>query len=286
MIDRRAIVAGFAAMTSMAALPALAQEAQPPAITMEWLRERVRSYLAAKPEVERITPAGPNGLDVILRSGRRIELGLDNLLRRLEANPSAWRAMLTEHQRAVDEVIARGSQAQAAPRLEDLMIVMRNESVFANVDAGQAATVRRLLSRPLFGRVRAYVVVDSPRNQRYLTIDDPIVVSSTPDRIHIRALSNTEAKFNRVRMLQRGDLFIVDIDPNYNSSILIADRFWRNREEALGGSVAVAVPTREAVVFGKADLASDMRRLFADERRPYPVADGPLIYSQGNWRAA
>jgi hypothetical protein len=290
MIDRRHVVRGLATLAAGLAMPALAQDvARPPTFTMVWLQQDLRAWLLARPDVVAAVIVPPDGIDVTLRNGRRIQLGLSNTLLNLQGDPARWREIIAERHRALDGIFASVTPP-AAPevaRLENLLIAMRHDRVFLDMDRRQPGARQALIARHFFGPVRSYVVVDSTDTQRYLTRTEDVVTRSSPDACYTRALSNTEAKFSRVRMRAMGEAFLIDVDQNYNSSILLVDKFWRMQEERLGGPVAVAAPARDIVVFAKPAELPSLRRMFERlDGVAYPAADGPLIYSQGRWRAA
>jgi hypothetical protein len=76
-----------------------------------------------------------------------------------------------------------------------------------------------------------------------------------------RARANTLNELSGVKWTVNEGLLEADPDQPYGTSLLALDQVWTKLEQQLGGPLAVAVPTRDTLVVGRADRARDMTRL-------------------------
>ncbi len=252
--------------------PALAQSASDPApagsavslverISMEEVSQEMARRLSALPGVRGVERADGlvNSLRVVTHS--EVSVRLDTLQARVnlpDANPEA------EYSRF--ETNVRNLLDKQDPfKLEQLRVVIRTTEAIDTFEVQTAVLGQRnaLVRRPFADGLEEVVAGDTPTTIALMPIGRLNDLQLGATQAFDRARANTLKELAGIKWTVDDGLLEADKDQPYATSLLALDAVWTTLQKQLGGPVAVAAPTRDRLVVGRADRARDMTRLAA-----------------------
>ncbi|OYU76121.1 MAG: hypothetical protein CFE32_11580 [Alphaproteobacteria bacterium PA3] len=250
--------------------PALARSASEPApagsavslverISMEEVSQEMARRLSALPGVRGVErlDGQVNSLRVVTHSD--VSVRLDTLQARVnlpDANPEAEYSRFENNVRNLLE-------RQDPFKLDQLRIVIRTTEAINTFEEQTAVLGDRnvLVRRPFAEGLEEVVVGDTPTAIAFMPIGRLSDLHLGATQAFDRARANTLKELTGVKWTVNDGLLEADPDQPYATSLLALDQVWATLQKQLGGPLAVAVPTRDLLVVGRADRARDMTRL-------------------------
>lgn len=254
-------LAGSANAQSTEAAPSGAVVSVVERYSMEEVSQELARRLSALPGVrgvERIDGMA-NNLRVVTHSD--VTVRLDTLHARVnlvDANPDA------EYSRF--ETNVRKLLEQQDPfKLEQLRVVIRTTQAIDAFEEQTAALGERnlVVRRPFLEGLEEVVVGDTPTTIALMPVGRLVDLQLGATQAFDRARANTLKELSGVKWTVNEGLLEVDQTQPYATSLLALDSVWTTIQKQLGGPLAVAAPTRDTLVVGRADRARDMTRLSA-----------------------
>jgi hypothetical protein len=226
---------------------------------MEEVSEEMARRLSALPGVRGVERMDGlvNSLRVVTHS--EVSVRLDTLQARVnlpDANPEA------EYSRF--ETNVRNLLDQQDPfKLERLRVVIRTTQAINTFEVQTAALGQRnaVVRRSFAEGLEEVLVGDTPTTIALMPIGRLNDLQLGATQAFDRARANTLKELTGIKWTVNDGLLEADPDQPYGTSLLALDQVWTKLEEQLGGPLAVAVPTRDTLVVGRADRARDMTRL-------------------------
>ena len=263
-----------------------------PTVSMDALRSYVMDVVRSNQEVEYVYPLGADGIGIKLKAGREFQFGFSGTLAELNANPSLRIATIETDLKKVNEIISASAPSRESVSTNGkLMPVLRHQRavdvLYERVRAQARGTHKpEFIQRPFLPDVVALVVLDTPNIQKYVTVNDPILKGMEAQSAFDAAIRNNSKYFYQTVLQDIGGFYLVNVDLNYNSSLLLFAQFWKYKESELCGPILVVAPDRETVVFGResSDNRDALRNVLTlpSQNQP-PVCDRLMRYSQGRW---
>lgn len=268
----RTILAVYALACIAVAGPALAQTPSESApaesavslverISMEEVSQEMTRRLSALPGVRGIERIDGlvNSLRVVTHS--EVSVRLDTLQARVNLPDASPEAEYSRFENNVRNLLER----QDPFKLEQLRVVIRTIEAINTFEVQTSVLGQRnvLVRRPFTEGLEEVVVGDTPTTIALMPIgrlgDLHLGVTQAFDR----ARANTLKELSGIKWSVNDGLLEADEDQPYATSLLAFDPIWTTIEKQLGGPLAVAAPTRDTLVVGRADRARDMTRLAA-----------------------
>lgn len=265
-ILRAAFAWSFLALAS----PALAQTVSEPVaagsavslverISMEEVSQEMARRISTLPGVRGVERMDglANSLRVITHS--EVSVRLDTLQARVnlpDANPEAEYSRFENNVRNLLE-------RQDPFKLEQLRVVIRTTEAINTFEEQTAALGQRnlVVRRPFSEGLEEVLVGDTPTTIALMPVGRLSDLQLGATQAFDRARANTLKELTGVKWTVNDGLLEADPDQPYATSLLALDQVWTTIQKQLGGPLAVAVPTRDTLVVGRADRARDMTRL-------------------------
>lgn len=219
----------------------------------------LQQRLLAAPDVRaaRFDPADPDVLKII--SYREFQLYLPRVEERIAQSGLAFEA-------ALDLVVQQtvDSMAQHNPfSLEALRVVVRPTAAVDEFEqqTGIDGVPNRVVRRAFAPGLEEVLVADARTSIAFVPVGQLAHMrvgetdAFTWGRIHTETLART------VRFEDEDGIRIAVLDGNFETSLLVLDRLWTQLAEDMGGTVAVAMPTRSRLLVARASDARAMARL-------------------------
>lgn len=227
--------------------------------TMEDVSEELGRRLSALPGVrgvERIDGMA-NNLRVVTHSV--VTVRLDTLHARVnlpDANPDAEYSRFEANVRNLLE-------RQDPFKLEQLRVVIRTTEAIDAFEEQTSALGQRnfVVRRPFSDGLEEVVVGDTPTTIALMPVGRLTDLQLGATQAFDRARANTLKDLSGVKWTVNDGLLEADQSQPYATSLLALDTVWTTIQKQMGGPIAVAVPTRDTLVVGRADRARDMTRL-------------------------
>jgi hypothetical protein len=231
----------------------------PAAISMQEVAQEMQQRLAKLPGVRGIeaVEAMPNELRIMAYS--EINVRLDTLHGRLNA-PGADRE--GEYRRF--ELNVAGLLTRNDPfKPNQLRVVIRTSAAINSFEEQTAfqGQPNLVLRRPFVAGLEEVVVGDTPTTIALMPIGRLADLKLGVTQAFDLARANTAAATKDVSWISKDGLLEAPADFAYATSLLAIDAVWSGLQVQLGGPVAVAIPTRDRLVVGRADRPRDLKRL-------------------------
>lgn len=230
-------------------------------LTMLEVSQNLQARLIKIPGVRRIGPMDndPNVLRLIAHNDTSIRL--DTLFQRVNAPNADREAEFLRFENNVRAVLARTDPF----KLEQLRVVIRQTAAI-NAFETESATdgvANIVVRRPFIDDLEEVVVGDTPTAIALMPASRLADLQLTAAQAFERGRANTLASNSGLTWNLTNGLARVRVVTGYETSLLALDSVWATIAQRLGGPVAVIVPTREKIVFARADRPRDLARLRA-----------------------
>lgn len=254
------VVAGPAqAQTNPNSTPVGASTSVIERFTMEDVSQELVRRLSLLPGVRGVEfiDGQANHLRVITHSD--VTVRLDTLHARVnlpDANPEAEFSRFETNVRTLLE-------RQDPFKLDQLRVVIRTTQAIDAFEEQTAALGERnyVVRRPFSEGLEEVVVGDTPTTIALMPVGRLVDLQLGATQAFDRARANTLKEVTGIKWVVNDGLLEADPAQSYATSLLALDTVWTTLQKQLGGPLAVAVPTRDTLVVGRADRARDMSRL-------------------------
>lgn len=183
----------------------------------------------------------------------------------------------------------QGAQADAAA----LRIVVRSDDYLDRVKSALGVPAAALAARPVAGNLYAMVVLDQPRAVRSVDERHLKELNLTQDQAFERAIKNTLAALpplaQSARPAKRGQIGHIS-GSFYDVGRVAIHAEWAGLAQAQGGTLLVALPTTDVVLYVPEDTptAIDALRTLAlniMKKSPNPLSATILRWTNERWEA-
>lgn len=268
----RTFLAVSALVYMAVAAPALSQTSHEPApagsavslverISMEEVSQEMTRRLSALPGVRGVERMDGmvNSLRVVTHS--EVSVRLDTLQARVNLPDASPEAEYSRFENNVRNLLER----QDPFKIEQLRVVIRTSEAINTFEVQTSVLGQHnvLVRRPFSQGLEEVVVGDTPTTIALMPIGRLGDLNLGATQAFDRARANTLKELSGIKWSVKDGLLEADKNQPYATSLLALDQVWTTIQKQLGGPLAVAVPTRDTLVVGRADRTRDMTRLAA-----------------------
>jgi uncharacterized protein YtpQ (UPF0354 family) len=150
---------------------------------------------------------------------------------------------------------------------------------------------KQLVVLPFIESIEVLFVVDGEKAVRYVSRDDMIGAGLTEKGLLDLATRNAarlpELKYQLVKGMD--GLYFMPANDGLGTSRAFDLALWKKLEAAIGGPIAMSVPTRDWIIFTRAAQPENVAKMHALAGRivrgePYPISDAVLISDGNGWK--
>jgi uncharacterized protein YtpQ (UPF0354 family) len=187
--------------------------------------------------------------------------------------------------------IASEDKSAGAFTAEKIYAVLRNIGFAKRAAETFKETSKQLVVLPFVESIEVLFVVDGEKAVRYVNRDDMDTAGLTEKALLDLASRNSarlpQLKYEPIKGTP--GLYFMPANDGLGTSRAFDAALWEKLEAAAGGPVAMAVPTRDWVLFTRADQPESVAKLRTLAGRiakgePYPVSDAVMIREKGSWK--
>ncbi len=174
-----------------------------------------------------------------------------NLFRTLAAqeNGTERQTAFDFHISAILDSYLRETSALSSADLGRIFPVLRHESFIKFEDAGEGTP--DILAEEFLGDVKTLFVIDSENSVSYMTASELEDLGLSVEKLSEIAQGNLRLKYDNLQ-IEGGGLYFLVLDGFYESSFVTFKPLWQTLDQQLG-TILMAAPARDLVVFGDAD---------------------------------
>jgi hypothetical protein len=228
-------------------------------ISMEEVSQEMARRLSALPGVRGVERLDGlvNSLRIVTHSD--VSIRLDTLQARVNLPDAIVEAEYSRFENNVRNLLAQ----QDPFKLAQLRVVIRTTEAINAFEVQTAALGQRngVVRRPFSEGLEEVVVGDTPTTIALMPTSRLTDLELGATQAFDRARANTLKELSGLKWTVNDGLLAADSNQPYATSLLALDPVWTTIEKQLGGPLAVAVPTRDTLVVGRADRVRDMARL-------------------------
>ena len=228
-------------------------------ISMEEVSQEMARRLSALPGVRGVERLDGlvNSLRIVTHSD--VSIRLDTLQARVNLPDAIVEAEYSRFENNVRNLLAQ----QDPFKLAQLRVVIRTTEAINVFEVQTAALGQRngVVRRPFSEGLEEVVVGDTPTTIALMPTGRLTDLELGATQAFDRARANTLKELSGLKWTVNDGLLAADSNQPYATSLLALDPVWTTIEKQLGGPLAVAVPTRDTLVVGRADRVRDMARL-------------------------
>jgi len=277
---RRICIAGVVVLLS-AGIEASAEEVPTEEVGFtDFVAKQVRAELA--------------GEDVVVKSPLTLKVGdlqanLDRIFSFCKKNADGCQREVTTYVHGIAQTV---KDRNTPPTKEEIRVVVRTEEYAKSVQSSAPPVAQSLQATPFVKGFVLIPVLDSPRTIRMFSEKDGKALGLTPQDAQRLGLENLRAALKPLMEVAKpaghGQIGQIIGDP-YNSSRLALIDTWAPLAVAQGGTLIVAVPTTDAVLYVGEDsaIAIDALRTLVRNvmvRAPNRLSDRLLRWTESGWQ--
>ncbi len=255
-------------------LPMLAQAESydRPETTAEVLAA-MQAEIARSGRIDEVVNQG-GALEIFVAGESRGILNPDNLFYEMrKANSNAERGdMVARHIRVMlDNLLSDDERKLSAATLDRVMPVLRYRGYATGVEGVT------LLERDFSPGLVIHYVIDSPESVSMISVDDLTASGLDQSALMEAAATNLAARRDNLGIGGEG-LFYLELDGYYESSFVLDADLWQQIEAQIG-PVLMALPSRDVVIFGPAEI-DDVRAALVDLARQISDENGGITSAE------
>lgn len=256
----------------------------------DFTERAIQAFKAADPTLQ-ITAKDDNELQVKFASGATSTTYLDNVRKACTQHPDDCDNVLAGFSKTMSVDLSRDKLEMAfAP--DKLYPVLRPTSYAAQAARMIKDPTKGLYVRPFAPGIDQLFIIDGEHSIKYVTLDEQAKAGMTADALLATGSANAARlpALKPVPVPQREGLFALIFDDTLGSARMFDAALWNRIEKDAGGPVAVAVPTRDWILYTRLDNDAGLVALRALARNiagheAYSVS-GELVRRDGKgWTA-
>jgi hypothetical protein len=254
-------------------------EADQLAFTQSIVQVMQEKGVAGKIEVR-----GPLQVGIVPTQGEQRIVYLDNLYRGLSGTQAEQREQIEAF---LAPLLAPTPAELSSSLLAKILPVVRDQA-FLDQMKQIAQPGDPVLAHKLIDGLWVLYVLDLPDQMRFLTLADAVELGSSDAGVRARAKQNLHLRLNDVSVIAEGAFYVVRLDDNYESSLLVDDDFWSQVAIQVPGVLVVAAPNRNVLLFTNAKDESAVSSLRETAEKlsseySYPITSQLLKRVDGRW---
>jgi uncharacterized protein YtpQ (UPF0354 family) len=250
----------------------------------------IQAFKAADPTLQ-ITAKDDNELLVKFASGATSTTYLDNPRKICAQHPDDCDNALAGFAKTMSVDMAKDKlEAKFTP--DKLYPVLRSTSYAAQAARIIKDPAKGLVVRPFAPGVDLLFIIDGEHSVKYVTVDEQGKSGMTVDAMLATGSANAAhlPPLKPIPVPKREGLYALMFDDTLGSARLFDAALWDRIEKDAGGPVAVALPTRDWILYTRLDNDSGLAalRLLAHNiaaREAYSVSDGLVRRDGKGWTA-
>lgn len=242
-------------LTAVLTLLGGAAQAQQALSPPEFTQQFARALTKAMPQAT-VTIKGDLRIGVRDPDGTDRDISLNNPYRDYAGEP-------TRFDELVKAFAAAMMRSRAAAKLDDANIVpvIKDKQWLADLQRTlkERGTPQEQAYEPFNSELVIVYAEDDQTRTRYLGASE--VAHIERKELRARAVDNLRRILPRVEAQERGGLYIITADSNYEPSLLLIDEIWSGGTIKVDGDIVVAIPARDALLATGSRNRSALRAL-------------------------
>ena len=224
---------------------------------------------------------------------------LTNAYKQYEQSPASLDQVIANHLATMKSTVATlGDKKSARPGSPEQIVPMVKNRAFRDESARQISALQQRtgkstekilpVSEVLAEDLYVYYAFDLPDSFRYLLEEDVKRLGLSPRELRNKAVENlTRMLGASLKVEQRGSLFFISFDGNFEASLLLVDALWDKKNFSVQGDLVAYVLARD-VLLVTGSKEKEWLQIAATtakdaEKLPYFISEKPYVRKNGTW---
>ena len=215
---------------------------------------------------------------------------LDNAYLTVRGHPADEQAIIAHYVSAIVGALASEDQKLTEEDRFAVLPVIKGEQWVsgANQLLQKKTKPDQVFMRQLAGGLYEIYVIDTPQAMRFVNASALAELKLSPEQIHDQATRNLALLLPAMQVEKEGDLSVIHLDTNYETSLALIFERWKSRLD-LRGDPVFALPARGELLVADSKDGAAVQHLRARAREDwrsssYPVTARLYIVHGDSWK--
>jgi len=248
----------------------------------------LETQLLTDPSVKSVERVEANRLHVLLNDGKEVDSYLDNISAELTSSDENPEAIAARYARIA---VASAGASVAPIELDRIYPIVRNRSYIEQIAKTYGDNANLPAAIPLAADYMVLFALDSEESLRVLDESAFSDLAKTRDEILAIAIENLRRDLTpNAEIHGDGQINMIAMGGNYESSLLIDTEFWRSEAQRLNDSIVAVAMARDLLLYARKsdkDSISKMRKIVYDNQGTIVVLVSTqfLEWTGESWRS-
>ncbi len=231
--------------------------------------------------------AGERALIIKLADGEQLNAFLDNAWKEAAGDPTNRPEIVRRYVSAILD--ARNTQWTSDDLVTNRIVaVIRDDAFVLELNKLSSGETNRIVIELFVAELKIVYAVDHKGGISYLSEGRRKELNLELGALRRTAITNLQRLLGQLNRGGKGPVFMIVGDGNYESSLLLAEKFWDRQAQAVEGDIVAAVPARHLLFFTGSKSADGIRRLReavdkAYSQESHPVSKTLLVRRNSEW---
>lgn len=229
------------------------------------------------------------GFKITTQKNREVKAFLDNAYREYKNSPNQMNEILQRH---VDTVVTSLNPIKLTTKREQIVPLIRSIDYINQIEklTKDAKEKSALIYESFVPGLVILYAIDSPKTIRGMVSSDLKDLKIQKKEVSKIALTNLNKLMNnKIKRYGKDGLYAIELDGTYESSLLLSDEIWNNKNFPVKGEFIVFIPSRDQIIItGSNDkkLLGEAMRFAkqAYQKAARPLFSKALVRRNGKWQ--
>lgn len=237
------------------------EEIKSPSLTEAEFTRLYAQAAAAELKSTEVKITGGRELSIKLADGTELKAFLDNAWSEAKINPASRPEIVRRYLKALVASAPYTNALAGQPDTNRIVAVIRDDLFLQQFAKLGADKMNQIVSEKLVADLNVLYAIDSQDSIAYLTETNRVALRLELPALRSLALANLKRLVPKVSRQGQGPVFMMVADGNYESSLLLAEKFWDDQTTEVPGEIVAAVPSRDVLMFTGSASTEGLREL-------------------------
>lgn len=209
---------------------------------------------------------------------------LGNVWKEIRADPQRRVDVVQKHLEALQSTIEMMT-SQVQINRDEIVPLVKDQIWIEEVEQQQLKVYRQ----PLVADLSVVFALDGEHQLAFLGDEDVQELALSGEALRRLAVDNLKEKLSKPTRHGEGPLYMMTVGGTFEASLLLFDDVWENQDAAVDGSLVVAVPSRDLLIFTGANAPEAIQQMRSQVNEvfshgSYLISKTLLVRDGTGWR--
>lgn len=229
------------------------------------------------------------GFKITTQKNREVKAFLDNAYREYKNSPNQMNEILQRH---VDTVVTSLNPIKITTKREQIVPLIRSIDYINQIEklTKDAKEKSALIYENFVPGLVILYAIDNPKTIRGMVSSDLKDLKIQRKEVSKIALTNLNKLMNnKIKRYGKDGLYAIELDGTYESSLLLSDGIWNNKNFPVKGEFVVFIPSRDQIIITGSNDKKLLGEAMRFAKQAYQKAARPLfikalVRRNGKWQ--